>query len=96
MSRRADAAINDNPRRTTISTAQMVQDYRLARLFADVGKALKAYEHDDEFDLDAALLAMREDLLAVAPEFLPPFTDDDHDPDDWQRWRELIEEAEGS
>lgn len=72
----------------------MVQDYRLARLFADVGKAIKARDHDDEFDLDAALEAMRDDLLDIAPEFLPPFTDEDHDPEDWQRWRELIKEAD--
>lgn len=88
------AATTDGSRPATISTFQMVQDYRLARLFADVGKAIKARDHDDEFDLDAALEAMRDDLLDIAPEFLPPFTDEDHDPEDWQRWRELIKEAD--
>ena len=96
MNEQEEAATTAGSRPATISTSQMVQDYRLARLFADVGKALKARDDDDEFDLGTALEAMRADLLAIAPEFLPPFTDEDHDPGDWDRWRELIEEAEDS
>lgn len=82
-----ETAINDNPRRAVIATAQMVQDARLARLFAHVGELVWAW--DEGIDEDHAVQALADDLMALAPEFLPPSEDAELE----AAWRGLIEGA---
>lgn len=72
------------------STAAIVNDARVKRLLSHVGVLLR----DGFLNADSRLEDdLADDLLALAPEYVPPFTDRGHDPDDWQAWDELIEES---
>lgn len=73
-----------------IATADIIADARVKRLLGHVAVLLR----DGFLNADARLEDdLADDLLALAPEYVPPFTDRDHDPDDWQAWDALIEEA---
>lgn len=80
-------AINDRSKPAAISTFQMANDPRLARMFAHVGELLWAFDEGEE--TDHAIEALLDDLLLLAPEFVPPSEDAELEAE----WHRLITEA---
>ena len=79
----------------TVATHEAVEHPKVRQLLGHVAELLHGWRDDAGFDDTEALSAIEDDLLGLAPEFEPPFDDEEHVPEDWQLWRELVAKATG-